>query len=149
MAGKSTAARSNARKAPAAKPAAPRSAPKAAPESAAPEPSIAAPAKAAKPPKAAKTEKAEKPVVKPEKAAKTEKPKKAKLLRDSFTMPEDEYAALGELKKRLLPLGVAAKKSELLRAGIALLSKLDDQALGTAMAAVEVIKTGRPTKNGK
>ena len=64
-------------------------------------------------------------------------------------MPENEYAALGELKKRLLPLGVAAKKSELLRAGIALLARLDDQALQAAMASVEVIKTGRPARNGK
>ena len=100
-------------------------------------------------PKSAKPVKEEKEVKEAAKPEKVSKPKKAKLIRDSFTMPEHEYAALGELKKRLLPLGVAAKKSELLRAGVALLAKLDDQALGAALAGVEVIKTGRPARNSK
>lgn len=98
-----------------------------------------------KPVKAEKVEKAEKPA----KEAKAVKPKKAKLVRDSFTMPENEYARIAELKKRLLDKGVVAKKSELLRAGVAVLAALDDAGLAAAMEKVEIIKTGRPAKSGK
>jgi hypothetical protein len=107
---------------------------------------------AAKPVKAAKAvtqPKAADKVEKTEKVEKAEKPKKAKMVRDSFTMPDGEYAVLTVLKKRLLEQGVAAKKSELLRAGVALLAALDDAALKVAVARVEVIKTGRPAKSGK
>ncbi|MGE5170103.1 MAG: hypothetical protein ACM3JC_06980, partial [Rudaea sp.] len=50
--------------------------------------------------------------------------KKAKAVRDTFTMPEPEYALMRGLKKRCVGLGVAVKKSELLRAGIAILDRL-------------------------
>lgn len=89
--------------------------------------------------------KAEKPV----KPAKAEKPRKPKLVRDSFTMPESEYAQLAALKKRLQAGGVAVKKSELLRAGVALLAALKDADLAAAAGKVEKIKTGRPAKSGK
>lgn len=104
---------------------------------------------------AAQAVKIEKPLGKPAKAEKpakepkAPKAKKAKLVRDSFTMPEGEYAQLAELKKRLLAQGVVAKKSELLRAGVALLVALGDAELTAAMKKVEVIKTGRPAKSGK
>jgi hypothetical protein len=71
---------------------------------------------------------------------------KVKMERDSFTMPKDEYAQLGELKARLLALGQSAKKSELLRAGIKQLVAMTDLRLKRAMAMVPVIKTGRPKK---
>lgn len=80
-------------------------------------------------------------------AEKEAKPKKAKLVRDSFTMPQKEYAVLGALKERLLAAGVAVKKSELLRAGVALLASLAERELKLAVASVEVIKTGRPAKS--
>jgi len=79
----------------------------------------------------------------------TEKPpklKKTHLVRDSFTMPEAEYAMLALLKKRCLAVGVAAKKSELLRAAVAGLVALDDQALVAALQRLDAIKTGRPAK---
>ncbi|WCM91360.1 hypothetical protein M5C99_13150 [Acidovorax sp. NCPPB 2350] len=72
------------------------------------------------------------------------KPRKPKLVRDSFTIPKDEYAAIDELKQRLAERGTPAKKSELLRAGLKLLSSLTDAALEKAMQAVPSIKTGRP-----
>lgn len=75
-----------------------------------------------------------------------EKPKKAKMVRDSFTIPEKEYAQLNELKKKCLKSGVHVKKSELLRAGLLALSGLSDVALIAAVGRVEVIKTGRPKK---
>ncbi|WP_234087195.1 hypothetical protein [Azonexus sp. R2A61] len=83
---------------------------------------------------------------KPEKAEKTVKTKKAKLVRDSYAMPETEYARIAELKKRLAALGSEVKKSELLRGGIAVLAALNDAELQAVMARVERIKTGRPSK---
>ena len=74
------------------------------------------------------------------------KPRKIKLIRDSYAMPEAEYAQIAQLKQRLLELGESVKKSELLRAGLAQLATLDDAALQAALAGVERIKTGRPAK---
>ena len=78
--------------------------------------------------------------------SKSAKPRKIKLIRDSYAMPEAEYAQIAQLKQRLLELGESVKKSELLRAGLAQLATLDDAALQAAIAGVERIKTGRPAK---
>jgi hypothetical protein len=94
------------------------------------------------PPKATKAAKPAKPV-KPEKSV---KPKKLKLIRDSYAMPEGEYAQIAVLKKRLSGLGNEVKKSELLRCGIAVLAALNDAELKAVMDRVERIKTGRPSK---
>lgn len=79
-----------------------------------------------------------------EKQNKKEKPRKVKMIRDSFTMPENEYNLLGELKKKCLETGVHVKKSELIRAGLINLSRLNKSLLLKAVERVEVIKTGRP-----
>ncbi|EKE17156.1 MAG: hypothetical protein ACD_10C00595G0001, partial [uncultured bacterium] len=83
---------------------------------------------------------------KPGKPAKPPKVKKLKLVRDSYAMPEAEYAQINELKKRLSALGAEVKKSELLRGGIAALVALGDLELKTLIDGVERIKTGRPAK---
>ena len=75
------------------------------------------------------------------------KVKKAKLVRDSFTMPEDEYQVLSDVKKACLKTGLAVKKSELLRVGVALLRDLDKTKLKAAIAALPPIKAGRPKKD--
>lgn len=77
-------------------------------------------------------------------AEKTEKPKKPKLVRDSFTIPKNEYAALTQLKDRAAGLNQPAKKSELLRAGLMALLAMTDDTLRHALAQVPSIKTGRP-----
>jgi hypothetical protein len=82
------------------------------------------------------------PVVEP--GTKSTKPKKAKLVRDSFTIPKAEYVVLDELKQRALALSHPAKKGELIRAGIKALAAMSDAAFLTAMKAVPAIKTGRP-----
>jgi hypothetical protein len=74
------------------------------------------------------------------------KPVKHKLVRDSFTIPKDEYQVLGELKTRMVKLMQPAKKSELLRAGLKALGAMPDAALKKALLAVPAIKTGRPAK---
>jgi len=70
--------------------------------------------------------------------------KRQKLVRDSFTIPKNEYAALGELKQRAARLARPAKKSELLRAGVAALAAMSDRAFLAALGAVPSLKTGRP-----
>ncbi|RQH02077.1 hypothetical protein [Paraburkholderia dinghuensis] len=73
--------------------------------------------------------------------------KKEKVVRDSFTMPKTDYDKLAILKKKCLDAGVAVKKSELLRAGLKLLESTSEKRLLAAIAAVETVKTGRPTKS--
>jgi len=89
-----------------------------------------------------------KPVA-PEKADMPAKSKKVKLVRDSFIMPEDEYAVIALLKKRCLAVGVSAKKSEILRAAVAGLAKLSDASVTASIRRLAVIKTGRPAKGSK
>lgn len=72
--------------------------------------------------------------------------KRDKLVRDGFTIPKSEYAALAELKQRSAKLGHAAKKSELLRAGLQALAGLNDSALKAALDALAPLKPGRPKK---
>jgi hypothetical protein len=81
--------------------------------------------------------------------AKEGKTPKAKLVRDSFTIPKAEYTTLNELRQRSTRLAQPAKKSEILRAGIELLKGLSDQAFLDALAAVPNLKTGRPKKDGE
>jgi hypothetical protein len=87
-----------------------------------------------------------KPAPKP-KAMGPAKEKKAKLVRDSFTIPKDEFGVLGELKHRAGKLAMPIKKSELLRAGIKALTAMTDSAFLAALKAVPTIKTGRPAKD--
>ena len=128
-------------------PAKPASAPKAASVTAV---KTAETVKAATKPVAKKAPPAQKTVAtKPAKAAapvaaKELKAKKPKLVRDSFTIPKDEYAVIEALKQRASALAQPVKKSELLRAGLKVLATLSDSALRTALQAVPSIKTGRP-----
>ena len=75
-----------------------------------------------------------------------EKAKKARLVRDSFTMPEHEYEVIGQVKKSCLKAGFEIKKSELLRIGVALISQLDLATLQNVLASLPQLKTGRPKK---
>jgi hypothetical protein len=86
-------------------------------------------------------------IIKQTKPVKPAKPKKVKMVRDSMSIPKDEYAVLETLKLRAIALGLPAKKTEVLRAGIKALSALSDAALLTALKAVPSLKTGRPAKN--
>lgn len=69
---------------------------------------------------------------------------KPKLVRDSFTMPELEYAVLAQVKKACLKAGFEIKKSELLRIGVALISKIGTPELKRILADLPQLKTGRP-----
>jgi hypothetical protein len=75
--------------------------------------------------------------------------KSQKLVRDSFTMPKGEYAAIEAVKQRAMALGRQVKKSEVLRAGLRALASMSDRSLTTALAAVPTLKTGRPKGEGE
>jgi hypothetical protein len=94
------------------------------------------PAKPAKPLKAPKAPKASK-LPKPPKM-------RSKPVRDSFTMPEADFALIATLKARTLAAKRETKKSELLRAGLHALAALDTRALVAALGALEPVKIGRP-----
>jgi hypothetical protein len=76
-------------------------------------------------------------------AAPAAKPKH-KLVRDSFTIPKNEYAVIDALKQRATQLTRPTRKSEILRAGVVLLNALGDDAFLAALNAVPSLKTGRP-----
>lgn len=107
-------------------------------------PALKKAAAAAKP--AATTEQVSPTPTAPAAADKPPKPPKVRLVRDSFTMPETDFALVAVLKARALGLGRAAKKSELLRAGLQLLSQQDAPGLLAALERLQPIKTGRPKR---
>lgn len=67
--------------------------------------------------------------------------------KDTFTIPEEEYALIDILKNKLLKQGMYMNKSEIMRAGLLLLSDLNDNNLKCHCAKVDKLKTGRPKKN--
>lgn len=80
----------------------------------------------------------------------TKKPKKEhkkKVVRDSFTMPQNEYSKIAEIKAICLKANMHVKKSEVLRAGLKKLAELNAAQLKHALASLEKIKTGRPHKH--
>jgi hypothetical protein len=123
-------------------PALPKRAPAAKPRVAKP---VRAKASAAKP-KTAKSKVAKPKVAKPKAAAPARKPE---TVRDSFNMPVEDYGLIGAMKKRALGIAVEVRKSELLRAGLRMLSSLGDDAFKAALAAVPAVKKGRPGKKKK
>ena len=113
-------------------------------KAAAPKPAVAARKSATAKAAPAKDEKKHKK----DKKAGGKEESKVKVVRDSFTMPQSDYAKIAELKQICLKAGVPVKKSELLRAGLHALGKLGIAQLKQTIAQMEQIKTGRPKKGG-
>jgi hypothetical protein len=116
----------------------------------------AAPAKPARSRKAAAPPQSPAPAVKAARAAKAvktlkadkaDKARKPKLVRDSFTIPKNEYTVLEALKVRAAKLGRPVKKSEVLRAGVMALADMGDAAFLACVTGVPAVKTGRPSKS--
>jgi hypothetical protein len=61
-------------------------------------------------------------------------------------MPEGDFALIAQLKSTALGARRAAKKSELLRAGLQILAGLDAESLVVVLDRLEAVKTGRPKK---
>lgn len=76
---------------------------------------------------------------------KKSKSQKNKVIRDSFSFPEYDYRKISELKKTCLALGIHVKKSEILRAGLSLLTQANQEDLIKAVENVEKVQTGRPS----
>lgn len=73
-----------------------------------------------------------------------QKDEKAKVVRDSFTMPQNDYELITLLKKRSLQSGIETNKSEILRAGLLALNQMTEQDFLDKIENVEKVKTGRP-----
>jgi hypothetical protein len=80
-------------------------------------------------------------------AKKLKKVQKKKVVRDSFTMPQNEYSKIAEIKAICLKSKMHVKKSEVLRAGLKMLAGLNAAQLKQKLGSLEKIKTGRPHKH--
>jgi hypothetical protein len=69
-------------------------------------------------------------------------------VRDSFTMPQSDFALIDLLKVRALGFRRPTKKSELLRAGLQALAAMPAAELKAALGRLTPLKTGRPKKAG-
>lgn len=67
-----------------------------------------------------------------------------RVIRDSFTIPGDEYELIMRIKKRCMKAGVSANKSEVLRAGLAALDAMPERELARLFQSLVRVKTGRP-----
>lgn len=77
--------------------------------------------------------------------AKKPKKPKVKVVRD-FSMPQAEYQKIAEIKEACLKAGLRVKKSDVLRAGLKALGKMDDAQLKRVIAELGKIKASRPKK---
>ena len=69
---------------------------------------------------------------------------RVKLVRDSFTMPREDFDLIDRIKARAIEFKRPAKKSELLRAGLQVLAALQDAQLRAALDSLRPLKAGRP-----
>ena len=76
-----------------------------------------------------------------------EKPKNQKrVIRDSFTLPTDDYELITTIRERCLDSRVTINKSEVIRAGLHALNEMSNEELLTVVDSLTKIKTGRPGK---
>ncbi|GFE71667.1 hypothetical protein [Chroococcus sp. FPU101] len=73
--------------------------------------------------------------------------KKERVIRDSFTLPSDDYELIAALKKRCLLSAVNVTKSEVIRAGLHALHQLSDNELLSLIDSLAKVKTGRPSSS--
>ncbi len=67
----------------------------------------------------------------------------ARVVRDSFSMPEDEYETIGKAQKRLIKKELVANKSQVVRMAFALLNRVDDKELVRLFEALPEVRAGR------
>ena len=71
-------------------------------------------------------------------------PQKSSVVRDTFSMPLDDYARIEELRITAAREGrVSTSKSEVVRAGLQALGRLDGQQLVEALGRLEKLVPGR------
>lgn len=79
-------------------------------------------------------------------AKKPEKKPKVKVVHERFSMPKAEYRKIAEIKETCLEAGLRVKKSEVLRAGLSALDKMNAAQLKSAIVGLGKVKTGHPKK---
>jgi hypothetical protein len=67
----------------------------------------------------------------------------SKVVRDSFTLPEDDYAMMLAMQERALDFRLHVTKGEVLRAGVHALKKMSDEEFLSCLKGVEKLKPGR------
>lgn len=73
-----------------------------------------------------------------------EKKSVGKVIRDSFTMPEEDHALIERVRHMCLKKMMVVSKSEVLRAGIQFLNKLPEKDIIELIKNLPKVKTGRP-----
>ena len=74
-------------------------------------------------------------------------PTKKKVIRDSFTLPENDYQLIKVLQERGMDVRMKITKSEVFRAGLHALMRMDDDELLAILGSVEKLKPGRKPKD--
>lgn len=69
-----------------------------------------------------------------------------RVVRDSFTLPTDDYELIAAIRQRCLNAAVSVTKSEVIRAGLQALMAMSDVKLLKQVSNVEKVKPGRPRK---
>lgn len=80
----------------------------------------------------------------PPPASEPEVPEVERVIRDSFTLPAEDYELIGSLRQRCLENAVNVSKSELMRAGLHALIQMSDEELVQVTRSLKKVKTGRP-----
>lgn len=66
-----------------------------------------------------------------------------KLIRDTFSLPADDYELIAVIQQRCLQSALNVTKGEIVRAGLKLLHTLPDKDLKQALESVEKLKPGK------
>ena len=69
-----------------------------------------------------------------------------KIVRDSFKMPQPDYALIAAVKERCRAFGVDIKKSEVLRAGLLAMRELSDERLGEVVRPLTAARAERDAR---
>lgn len=65
------------------------------------------------------------------------------VIRDTFSLPHDDYALIDELRQAAARQGIIATKSEMVRAGLRILRSMSAEEVGKAVLQLERLKPGR------
>ena len=67
-----------------------------------------------------------------------------KVIRDAFSIPQNDYDLIAKLRQECLIQGIPMNKGEIIRAGLHALNNMTPSELKEIARSVEKIKTGRP-----
>ncbi len=88
----------------------------------------------------------EEPVAEKPKPPAPKKPQKVvKVIRDTFSMPPNDYDRISQIIRQCLENGISINKSEVVRAGLIALQKMPPKELADLLQELEKMKPGRKT----